>query len=339
MNEGATAPLREFYARHGVQEPIATRRIRAGRNSEVSHLSSSEGQWVLKHYYQHPNDPRDRLGVEFGFLTFLAGAGVQCVPRPLAKDVALGCALYSFMPGERPCAIAPELVSQAASFIASINLLRGSSAATALPAAADACFSFREHLALAASCAGRLLAVQPESDAEVAAQTFVAERLKPLSVHLQQRLAQEIEEPRLAEPLPHEARVISPSDFGFHNTLLHEGHLSFLDFEYAGWDDPAKLVCDFICQPELPVSDAQGRQFCEEVSSRLLHADADAIWRRVRSLLPVHRLKWCCILLNELRIEGRKRRLHAAGVEPEGLLALQLDKAQRYFNQHLAPLA
>ena len=23
----------------------------------------------------------------------------------------------------------------------------------------------------------------------------------------------------------------------------------FIDFEYAGWDDPSKLICDFFCQP------------------------------------------------------------------------------------------
>ena len=335
MNQPAMDPLHELYRRHGISGPITTRRIRAGRNSEVSHLTNADGQWILKRYYKQPNDPRDRMGVEFGFLTFLAGAGARSVPKPLAKDVALGCALYSFLPGERPAAITAELVTQAASFVVSLDQLRESPGARALPAAADSCSSLREHLALMATRVDRLVAVRREPDTEEA-HAFVAERLQPLSERLQQRLAHELEDPRLAEPIPHESRVLSPSDFGFHNTLLHEGRLSFVDFEYAGWDDPAKLVCDFICQPELPVSDAQGRQFCEELSSQLPHGDA--IGQRVRKLLPVHRLKWCCILLNELRIEDRKRRLHATGVEPEGLLAVQLAKAQRYFDEHLAPL-
>ena len=47
---------------------------------------------------------------------------------------------------------------------------------------------------------------------------------------------------------------LSPSDFGFHNALVDErAGLTFLDFEYAGRDDPAKLVSDFFCQPEIPV--------------------------------------------------------------------------------------
>ena len=334
MIQPTANPLPAFYARHGVREPLTTRRIRAGRNSEVSYLSNSDGQWILKRYYQHPNDPRDRLGVEFGFLTFLAKAGVRGVPLPLGKDVTLSSALYSFVPGERPIAVGPDLVHQAASFVTSVNLLRESPAARALPAAADACFSVRDHLALATSRAARLAAVLPESDAEVAARDFVSERLVPLCA----RLEQELEEPQLAEPLPQAARILSPSDFGFHNALLHDGRLSFVDFEYAGWDDPAKLVCDFMCQPEVPVSESQGLQFCEELAAQLPHADAGALRGRVRSLLPVHRIKWCCILLNELRLEGRQQRLHAAGSEPEGLLAAQLGKAKRYFSEHLSPL-
>ncbi len=335
MNQPAMDPLHELYRRHGIAGPITTRRIRAGRNSEVSHLTNAGGQWILKRYCKEPNDQRDRMGVEFGFLTFLEGAGARSVPKPLAKDVALGCALYSFLPGERPAAITPELVTQAASFVVSLDQLRESPGAKALPAAADSCSSLREHLALMATRVGRLRAVRREPDTEEA-HAFVAERLQPLCERLQRGLAHELENPRLAEPLPHEFRILSPSDFGFHNALLHEGRLSFVDFEYAGWDDPAKLVCDFICQPELPVSDVQGRQFCEELSSQLSHGDA--IGQRVRKLLPVHRLKWCCILLNELRIEDRRRRLHATGVEPEGLLAVQLAKAQGYFDEHLAPL-
>lgn len=335
MNQPVMDPLHELYRQHGISGPITTRRIRAGRNSEVSHLTNADGQWILKRYYKEPNDPRDRMGVEFGFLTFLAGAGARPVPKPLAKDVALGCALYSFLPGERPGAITPELVTQAASFVVSLDRLRESPGASALPAAADSCSSLREHVALMATRVSRLVAVRREPDTE-AAHAFVAERLQPLCERLQRDLAHEFEDPPLAEPLPHESRILSPSDFGFHNTLLHEGRLSFVDFEYAGWDDPAKLACDFICQPELPVSEVQGRQFCDELSAQLSHGDA--IGHRVRKLLPVHRLKWCCILLNELRMEDRKRRLHATGVEPAGLLAVQLAKAQRYFDEHLAPL-
>ena len=46
---------------------------------------------------------------------------------------------------------------------------------------------------------------------------------------------------------------LSPSDFGFHNILQSEGRLNFLDFEYAGRDDLAKLLSDFRLCPEIKV--------------------------------------------------------------------------------------
>lgn len=333
MQQRAPDLLQDFCKEYGLVKPIAERRIRAGRNSEVLHLTTADGQWILKRYYRHPNDPRDRIGVEFGFLSFLAEAGIRCVPTPLGKNLALGWALYSFISGERPTKITLELIRQAAGFVGSVDRMRASPAAQALPAAADACASLRAHVALMTSRVGRLIALEPDADTRLA-HHFVSDMLAPLSSRLARRL--ELSDAWLAQPLPRESLILSPSDFGFHNTLLHDGHLSFVDFEYAGWDDPAKLICDFICQPELPVSEEQGLQFCEELSSQLPHGEA--IRERVRILLPVHRLKWCCILLNELRVEDRKRRVHATGASPEGLLALQLDKAQRYFDEHLAPL-
>ena len=47
--------------------------------------------------------------------------------------------------------------------------------------------------------------------------------------------------------------VISPSDFGFHNVIISKEINFFIDFEFSGWDDPAKLYCDFILQPQIPV--------------------------------------------------------------------------------------
>ena len=329
----AIEPLETFCGRHGVSSPFETEPIRAGRNSEVSRLSNADGQWILKHYYQHGSDKRDRLGTEFGFLTFLKNAGVPGVSQPLAMDRGSHRALYSFLPGKRPAAITSAHIIQAANFIGNVNRVRTLADAVSMPAAADACFSWKEHLDLVETRIGRLSAVRPKSGLELEAYEFIEQQLLPFWSRLKNKLSQEISSSQLAESLPSGSRIISPSDFGFHNTLEVEGNLSFVDFEYAGWDDPVKLICDFICQPELQVSPSQGRQFMEELLPSL--PQTTAVQHRVESLLPVHRLKWCCILLNEFKVEDWQRRLHA-GLAPGGLLADQLRKAKLYFNTHIA---
>jgi hypothetical protein len=124
----------------------------------------------------------------------------------------------------------------------------------------------------------------------------------------------------LDAPLPIAARVLSPSDFGFHNCLVTSAGLKFIDFEYAGWDDPAKTVCDFFCQPAVPVPGAHFERFLAAVIS----ATGDAgIRDRVAFLRPVYELKWCCIMLNEFLPVGDDRRSFARADESHDMRRLK----------------
>ena len=124
-------------------------------------------------------------------------------------------------------------------------------------------------------------------------------------------LAQQAErlgiDPR-AEIGDHE-RCVSPSDFGFHNALIDGGSIYFCDFEYAGWDDSAKLVCDFFCQVALPVPERFFDRFAEAAIHALKLAPSHR--RRFDLLLPLYRIKWTSILLNEFTPEAAARRRFA----------------------------
>lgn len=325
-------PLALFCRRQGVAGPFELCSIRAGRNSQVSLVHNQADRRILKHYFQSPgSDRRDRLGTEYGFLEFLKQMRVSCVPVPMGMDRESNLALYSYLPGHRPDVIQSWHIKQATGFILELNRWRTTPQAKMLPLASDACLGWQAHLDLTDSRIARLLELEPDSGVAWEAHDFVVSRLSPVWEKVRKELA---DCPGTAL-LELDDRILSPSDFGFHNTLEHEASLSFVDFEYAGWDDPAKLICDFICQPELPVTKAQGRQFMDELLQGL--RGGSEIERRVHRLLPVHRLKWCCILLNEFRREDRKRREHA-GLVSNNLLSEQLGMAQWYFDMHLAAL-
>ncbi len=335
MTDLADQPLKIFCQQYGVSPPFSMERIRGGRNSEVYRISNPRGQWILKSYFQQNSDKRDRLSTEFRFLTYLKHADISLVALPLGMEPAFHRALYTYLPGTRPVAITSGHISKTVQFIKTINFQRNSPAALELPLAADACLNWQAHIELATSRIESLLAIQPKQEVEMEANKFVKDQLLPLWLRLKASLLEELRHTQTSYLLPMEDRIISPSDFGFHNVLENQGELFFLDFEYAGWDDPAKLICDFICQPELPVTQSQGKQFRDELLSVL--PNSNELKHRVELLLPVHRLKWCCILLNEFRLEDRNRRLHA-GVGSDGLLLEQLGKAKWYFNTHLAKL-
>jgi hypothetical protein len=124
--------------------------------------------------------------------------------------------------------------------------------------------------------------------------------------------------------------VLSPSDFGFHNALRGEdGRLAFLDFEYAGWDDPAKLVCDFFFQMAVPAPRQCFDEFARGVAA--LVPDVAGTLARVELLRPLFGLKWCCIVLNHFSRIDLARRAFAVSDAPSGK-AGQLEKARRLFD-------
>ena len=112
--------------------------------------------------------------------------------------------------------------------------------------------------------------------------------------------------------MPRGARIVSPSDFGFHNAVLAaDGKLRFVDFEYAGWDDPAKTVCYFFLQPAVPAPLSSRDEFVRGVGA--IVGDPDGVRARAAALAPLYRVKWACIALNDFLPAGRGRRVFALG--------------------------
>lgn len=314
---------------------VSVRRLAPGGNNRVYRVDSPQGPFLLKRYFFDPQDSRDRLGKEFSFLRLAWNQGMRCVPQPLAQDPAARAGLYSFIPGRRllPTEVSPARVAEALSFYLRLNSWRGSPDADRLTPGSEASFSLRDHFGSFLRRAEQFVSLEPLSSGHAAAGALIREILDKHWPPIERRTLALYEELGFDHeaPLPREAWRLSPSDFGFHNALLTEsGTLSFLDFEYSGWDDPAKMVCDFFLQPEVPVSEADFASFADKVAAET--GERERNLARFKVLLPVHRLKWCCLLLNDFLPLGCRRRRFAAGGpkrDEADRLALQLEKAKR----------
>jgi hypothetical protein len=315
-----------LLAAAGLRSPISIERLPGGGNNRVYRVETAAGPLLLKEYFRHPADPRDRLGAEQAFSRFAWGHGVRALPQPLGCDREAGLGLYEFIEGRKlaPGEVTAAHVAEAAAFFANVNRHRTDPAARSLPLASEACFSLAEHLACVDRRVQRLAAIEPESDLHRRAAALVAERLVPAWNEV--RAAVAAGEIPLDAPLATAHRVLSPSDFGFHNCLVTASGLKFIDFEYAGWDDPAKTVCDFFCQPAVPVP----REHFEPFLKAAADAAGDPGLRdRVALLLPVYELKWCCIMLNEfLPMDDRRRAFASGGDDATARRARQLDKVE-----------
>ena len=68
--------------------------------------------------------------------------------------------------------------------------------------------------------------------------------------------------------------ILSPSDFGFHNSLRRDKKIIFFDFEYFGKDDPVKLVADFLLHPGMKIKDCQKKFWFNKVK-KIFRKDKD----------------------------------------------------------------
>src|SRR5262249_33996160 len=141
-------------------------------------------------------------------------------------------------------------IRQAVSFFHRLNEPAVRASARELPPASEACFSISDHFALVDSGLAQLKNLVPASETEHEMSMLVSDIHEAWQRH-KTKIEAGLKENSLTidSPLEPHDRCLSPSDFGFHNALIRaDGELCFFDFEYAGWDDPAKMVADFFYQ-------------------------------------------------------------------------------------------
>ena len=329
-SSGVRLRAARLLAEAGCESGAELTSLKVGGNNRIYYVNAGPRAYVLKEYFRHPGDSRDRLGAELAFAQFAWASGIRCIPEPIASDAAGGIGLFSYIDGERirPGTLCRADIEQALEFILLLNRSRTIPEAQSLPIASEACFSVNRHLDVIKGRLDRLVRIIPASHIDHKAVTFVQTRLAPAYKAVKERLLARLSVEKVLsdKELMKEERIISPSDLGFHNALRRQdGTIAFLDFEYAGWDDPAKLTGDFFNQVAVPVS----LSYKDEVLNRVVGIlpNRETALMRMYLLLPLYRIKWCCIILNDFLPVESDRRDFAQGMAAERK-AGQLDKAE-----------
>lgn len=296
--------LREALVRWRGEELAAVEPIPGGANSEIFRLRMRGGaEYCVKRYPRRRDDPTDRLGTEFAALSFLWGQGLRQVPEPVGALGEEGIGVYGFIHGRRIARgeVTGEILRQAAEFFLTLHGLRRAPGAGALPSAKEACFSLADQreMLLARLQRVRDLGIREGDGPGVRLRSFLGAELGPLCERVTAGVIAAAAR-RGLDPdaeLPPAQRTLSPSDVGFHNTLVRaDGTLAFVDFEYFGWDDPAKLVSDFFLQPQVPLPPERREPFLRRLFPGF--GDEAGFRERLALVYPLLALKWCLIMLN-----------------------------------------
>jgi hypothetical protein len=282
----------------------------AGRNSRIYRVYRGGESFAVKHYPPRREDPRDRLRTEFQALALMQRHGIAAVPRPLASDEERNYTLLSWVEGDAVDRPDESDIDAAADFLARLHRLRGCAEAQQQPLGAEACLSGIE---IVAQLGRRLARLAGVAEAESALAEFLDQIADWLLGTVLPGLTADYRRfgMSFARPLPNRLRSLCPSDFGFHNTLRGTTGLTFVDFEYFGWDDPVKLTCDFLLHPGMRLPEQLKRRFA--AAALRIYGTDPTFALRLRLLHPLFAIRWCLILLNEFLPERWSYRVHAGG--------------------------
>lgn len=294
-------PLLDGIPFPGGARVVSSERIGRGGNSRVYLVTCDDSsRYALKAYAGPTMDGRDRLRVEFGTLKFLKKNGVECAPAPIHADFEKRLGLYEYIEGE------PSLdnfrrfdgLGQALNFVEALKGMRGVHEAPSLWPAAEACFSVT---GLVDNISGRFQRLDTAMNGKHnGLEKFLSGRAIPSVAQLAKRAEGIMARAGLSASgeLPEGLRTLSPSDFGFHNAITRQGgQIVFLDFEYFGWDDPVKMMSDFILHPAMNLDKATKLRFV--TGACRIFGEDDGLTTRLSAMLPLFGMKWAAIMLNE----------------------------------------
>lgn len=299
--------------------------LSGGWNNRVYKLSSAGGstgpeQALLKHYYRAAQDQRPRLQHEYTFLSYTSALALP-TPRPLGHLADENMALYSWVDGQRYSQVGLSELLHALNFLQDLNGWRTAPQAEQrlniwqvvadFPHASEACHSLNDHLEHLNRRMQALSQIDASDPLFAELRQWLSREVEPVWLEILEKIQRVFESrPELWRPLQAVEHCLSPSDFGFHNAIKTPAGPIFIDFEYAGWDDPAQLLGSFFAQFEVP---APAEAF-DDCAQQLAHWYSEPAWQlaRMQLLRPIQRLRWLCIALNHFLPAAVERRRFAA---------------------------
>lgn len=268
-----------------------------GINNNVFLLEKNSKRYVVKIYPKNHRKITQRFKAELNFLRYSNKIRNRFVPKILEFDAVNSILILEYIRG---VSFSDQLkpsetnIKDAIFFLKLVNEKKNS----AFLISNQATEGFRKISEHIENVSKRLNSFS-HNHIDPKFQSIAKEKIQMLSDYLdatKSYLGDVLAQKSQLDTLKPEYLCISPGDFGFHNAILTAKRTVFIDFEYAGWDDPAKLYLDFFFQPKNPVPET--KYLSEKLLEILNNRQNEHYLRyRIELLRPVLFIKWCCIIL------------------------------------------
>ena len=272
--------------------------IKGGRNSNIFKIAGEKQVYALKIYPDSKG--RERIRRESYIYKISDRCFSRYTPRMIRESIEENWMLFSWINADRAKLFTLNDISHICNFLKEINDTSKVIEEKAM-IATDACCSWETtiiELKRRINELKKLLMMRPQNEESIAVYANILNNSK--------RCISKLDDKRTKAHWKeiYKQKIISPSDMGVHNTLRVDKGIKFIDFEYAGYDDLAKLICDIVIHPEYKLDKKKEDYLINEIAKKGLTAD-EAWIKRYEDIKETRVCIWQTIMLRQY-IRGDK---------------------------------
>ncbi len=287
--------LREFLEENRIAAEAQIDVVSHREGRAVVHTHHEGLDYTVKIFESDSTAHQDEYQREHHFYVFLKPLQTGLTPLLLGNSETKQALLLTRIAGRgiREEEINRRAIEHATQFLVDINAHRDSSLARTCASAFGACQSISDHLR---SISDLVTDIQQHLD-EVNPQTnrFINDELSPVWQKILASILNQFQTANIPidSDLEEAALILSPGELGFHNAILTpQKDVCFVDFDQSGWDDPARVICQFFTRGPIPPK-ASHWDTVIDAFAEIPHLDPTfAI--RARILLPAHQIARAC---------------------------------------------
>ncbi len=270
-------------------------KLKGGINSNVYKINSESEKYIIKFFPENKKDKRNRFVNETNFIKFLNKNGIEeTIPKIIFEDIEKKFVVYNYIDGTKIKLIDNNLISNVLVFFRKLYELKSSKNFEGIQNASEACFSIKEHIEIVMLKLKNFENLDESCSYSKEVSIWVKDILK-LRMKKITKYINKISYLKNYK-IKAEEKILSTSDVGIHNMIKNDGRFFFYDFEYAGWDDVAKYISDWLLRPNQEMSVNNQKIFTDGIANII---NSSEFRLRMDIMLNIYSVKWCLIILNK----------------------------------------
>ena len=281
-------------------------KIKEGRNNNVYLYTEKNRKFIIKKFKNYFGTKYDRYFTEKIFIEYLKKKKINNISHIIGSNKKEKILYFNYINGKKIKRPNKNHLNECLKFLKKINH-KTTHKNFQFQKASDACLSVQDHIN---ACEKRIYKLRnkynfkKDNDSKKIYK-FLKNQIIPEFKIVKSNIKYSFEKSQIKKSLNNNHLILSPSDFGFHNIIKKNDQIYFIDFEYAGWDDPRKLVCDFILNPDYLISKKNKifflTNFDHIFKTKLSNSN------QFRLILKFHFLKWACMIINQINLKYSKK--------------------------------